>query len=233
MDDRDELFDNLEREVISCTKCPRLVEWRQEVARKKRRAYREWDYWGKPVPGFGDFNAHVAVVGLAPGAHGANRTGRMFTGDDSGQFLFSALYRAGFANTPVSKHRQDGLSVSDMFITAVCRCVPPNNRPSAMEMTNCIPYLEREFELLRHLKVIVSLGGIAFDRVLRMYRQAGHDIPRFKFTHGEVYRLNEDLPWLVVSYHPSRQNTQTGRLTRSMFDDIWAKTRALLSDDWS
>ncbi|MGD2158877.1 MAG: uracil-DNA glycosylase, partial [Anaerolineales bacterium] len=209
MDETTKLFDDLKEEVISCSKCPRLVKWRQEVALKKRRAYRNWDYWGKPVPGFGDIEARVAVVGLAPGAHGANRTGRMFTGDGSGDFLFSALYRAGFASSPISKSRHDNLIVSDIFITAVCRCVPPKNRPKAKEMNNCIPYLERELDLLNRLEVIVTLGGIAFERVLRIYRQKGYEIPRFKFAHAEAYHLGANLPWLVVSYHPSLQNTQT------------------------
>ena len=217
----------LETEIIACRKCPRLVAWREQVARTKRRAYRDWDYWGKPVPGFGDPDARVLVVGLAPGAHGANRTGRMFTGDGSGEFLYAALYRAGFANQPQATHREDGLTLRDMFITAVCRCVPPQNKPTAEELANCLPYLQRELDLLPHLRVIVALGRIAFDWTLRAYRQRGYDLPRLAFAHGAVYSLGSGLPWLIASYHPSRQNTQTGRLTPEMFDAIWQKAREL------
>ncbi len=218
----------LEKEIVSCRKCPRLVAWREEVARKKRRAYRDWDYWGRPVPGFGDTNARVLVVGLAPGAHGANRTGRMFTGDGSGDFLYPALYRAGFASQPTAKHRGDGLTLRDMFITAVVRCVPPKNKPTSEEIATCLPYMAREITLLPNLRVIVCLGRIAFDWTLRLYRQMGYEVPRLAFAHSVVYTLGEGLPYLIASYHPSRQNTQTGRLTAEMFDEVWKKVRDLL-----
>ncbi len=222
----------LEQRILSCRRCPRLVAWREEVARTRRRAYRDQEYWGRPVPGFGDRRARVLVVGLAPGAHGANRTGRMFTGDASGDFLYPALYEAGFANQPTSRHREDGLALRDMYITAVCRCVPPKNRPTATEIRACLPYLAEEIRLLEpYLRVVVALGRIAFQGVLRVYREhLGRDVPRFPFAHAGVYRLGEDLPWLVASYHPSRQNTQTGRLTREMFAQVWKKVRDLLGE---
>ena len=218
----------LEEEIVTCRKCPRLVAWREEVARVKRRAYLEWDYWGKPVPGFGDPGGRVLVVGLAPGAHGANRTGRMFTGDSSGDFLYPALSRAGFASQPESVRSSDGLVMTDMFIPSIVRCAPPKNKPTAAELRNCLPYLEREIELLGNLKVIVALGRIGFDWTLRLLRQTGHDIPRLNFGHGVQYKLGEGLPWMVASYHPSRQNTQTGRLTEAMFAEIWNLVRDLL-----
>jgi uracil-DNA glycosylase family 4 len=221
-------INSLEAEIILCHKCPRLVAWREEVARVKRRAYLDWDYWGKPVPGFGDPRGRVLVVGLAPGAHGANRTGRMFTGDSSGNFLYPALYRAGFANQPDSTQLDDGLVITDMFITSVARCVPPKNKPKAEELNQCLPYLEREIELLENLRVIVALGRIAFDWTLRLLRQKSDDVPRLDFGHGAQYKLGEGLPWIVASYHPSRQNTQTGRLTETMFAEIWWLVRGLL-----
>ncbi len=226
----DRAWDALEARILQCRRCPRLVAWREEVARVKRRAYREQTYWGRPVPGFGDRRARVLVVGLAPGAHGANRTGRMFTGDSSGDFLYRALYEAGFASQPEARHRNDGLTLQDMYITAVCRCVPPKNRPTAEEIRNCLPFLAEEMRLLEpYLRVIVALGRIAFEGVLRVYRDhLGHDVPRLHFAHGAVYPLGEGRPVLVASYHPSRQNTQTGRLTREMFADIWTQVRRLL-----
>jgi uracil-DNA glycosylase family 4 len=221
-------WNDLESAIVACGRCPRLVEWREEVARTRRRAYQDWEYWGRPVPGFGDRDARVLVVGLAPGAHGANRTGRVFTGDGSGDFLFPALHRAGFANQPWAKHRGDGLVLHDMFITAVCRCVPPANRPTVQELATCRPYLVQEIDLLERLRVVVTLGQIAFDHTLRLYRERGHDIPRLAFGHGAQYALGAGLPWLIVSYHPSRQNTQTGRLSAEMFDAVWARVRDLL-----
>jgi uracil-DNA glycosylase family 4 len=194
----------------------------------KRRAYLDWDYWGKPVPGFGDQNARVLVIGLAPGAHGANRTGRMFTGDGSGDFLYPALFQAGFANQPQALQRGDGLQLKDIFISAVCRCVPPGNKPKADEISNCLPYLEAEIDLISDLKVIVALGRIAFDQTLRIYRRRTGEQLRFKFEHGGQYQLGEGLPWLVASYHPSRQNTQTGRLTVAMFAVVWEKANEVL-----
>jgi uracil-DNA glycosylase family 4 len=225
----------LNRELIACRRCPRLVAWREEIAHTKRRAYRNWDYWGKPVPGFGDPQARVMVVGLAPGAHGSNRTGRMFTGDASGDFLYAALHRAGFANQPRAGHRDDGLILTDLFITAVCRCAPPGNKPRSDELANCEPYLLSEIRLIKP-KGIVCLGRLAFERFQRMFSIHG---PNFKFGHGTVYKLASNhavtdslqaVRWILCSYHPSQQNTQTGRLTVPMFDEIWRRVQALLSE---
>ena len=213
----------LNREIINCRKCPRLVAWREQVALEKRRAYQNWDYWGKPVPGFGDPHARVFVVGLAPGAHGSNRTGRQFTGDASGHFLYPALFRAGFANQPESYHREDGLALSDLYTAPVCRCAPPGNKPTPQEMLNCRPFLERELGLLK-LKVIVVLGRIAFDSVIRIYSIRNSS---WKFSHAAQFHL-PDGAWVLCSYHPSQQNTLTGRLTLPMFDLVWKQARELL-----
>ena len=219
-------LERLNKEIISCRKCPRLVEWREEVARTKRKAYMDWDYWGKPVPGFGDPNARVLVVGLAPGAHGSNRTGRQFTGDASGKFLFPALYRAGFASQPESTDRDDDLTLKDMYITASGRCAPPKNKPTTEELNNCQPFLEREIALLQP-EVIVCLGRIAFERILRIFAEPKADK---KFGHGATFRL-EAGPWLVCSYHPSQQNTLTGKLTVAMFDGMWKKVKSILENE--
>ena len=227
-------FDELNEEIVACRKCPRLVEWREQVAREKRRAYRDWEYWGKPVPGFGDRRAKVLVVGLAPGAHGSNRTGRPFTGDASGGFMYPALHRAGFASQPHALERGDGLKLKGLYLTAVGRCAPPANKPTPEELNNCQPYLEREMAWIKP-KVLVCLGRIAFDRILRMLSIRD---PGMKFAHGAIYRLrpgkaegNEWLlkgeHWLLCSFHPSQQNTLTGKLTVKMFDAIWAKAREL------
>jgi uracil-DNA glycosylase len=213
-------LEKLNNNIIKCRKCPRLVAWREEVARVKRKAYRDYDYWGKPVPGFGDPRARVLVVGLAPGAHGSNRTGRQFTGDASGDFLFPALHRAGFANQPTAESRSDGLLLTDMYITASGRCAPPDNKPSTEELNNCQPFLEREIQLIQP-KVIVCLGKIAFDRVLKIVAVRG-----LKFSHGAAYQLESGV-WLLCSYHPSRQNTSTKKLTVIMFDAVWAKAKDL------
>jgi uracil-DNA glycosylase len=213
----------LNKEIIACRKCPRLVQWREEVARVKRRAYKDQEYWGKPVSGFGDPQARVLVVGLAPGAHGSNRTGRNFTGDASGGFLFPALHGAGFANQPLAESRSDGLILKDMYITASARCAPPDNKPSPEELNNCQPYLEREIEILKP-KVIVCLGRIAFERILRIY-SARNSV--WKFGHGACYQLDSGA-WILCSYHPSQQNTLTGKLTVKMFDAIWKKAKDLL-----
>lgn len=225
-------FSGLNERIIACRLCPRLVAWREQVAREKKRAYRDWTYWGKPVPGFGDPQARVLVVGLAPGAHGSNRTGRMFTGDSAGDFLFGALYRAGFANQPVSRQREDGLALKDIFISAVCRCAPPDNRPTPLEIRNCLPYLRQEMEILSQVQVIVALGHIAFDALLDllpgMLDDVVFDKKKLVFGHGASYALGEGRPLIITSYHPSRQNTQTGRLTPAMFDAIWSAARAQL-----
>jgi uracil-DNA glycosylase family 4 len=219
----------LDAQIVACRRCPRLVSWREQVAVERRRAYRDWEYWGKPVPGFGDLRARILVVGLAPGAHGANRTGRMFTGDGSGLFLYRALHKAGFANLAETVHRGDGLQLSDLYISAVCRCAPPLNKPLPQEISNCLPFLQQEMDLLTGLEGIVCLGRIAFDHTLGLYRRQGHDLPRLEFSHGAFNTLGAGLPWLLASYHPSRQNTQTGRLTEPMFDAIWQKARELLT----
>ncbi|MCJ7625691.1 MAG: uracil-DNA glycosylase [Anaerolineaceae bacterium] len=219
----------LEENVIRCHKCARLVALREEVARTKRRAYMDCEYWGKPIPGFGDTKARLLILGLAPGAHGSNRTGRMFTGDASGVFLFAALHRAGFANLPESTHRQDGLQLSDIFITAVGRCAPPGNKPTRGELENCLPFLLKEIELLQNMQGVVALGQIAFKNILDIYTEQTNLSPRPSFSHGAFYHLGENLPWLLASYHPSRQNTQTGRLTQGMFDHIWDQANQLLS----
>jgi uracil-DNA glycosylase len=226
----------LQTEVTECRLCPRLVAWREEVARSRRRAYQTEAYWGRPVPGFGDFDARVWVVGLAPAAHGGNRTGRVFTGDSSGDFLYGALYRAGFANQPISKSRGDGLFLTDIYISAVCRCAPPDNKPTPGEIATCQPFLAREFALLDRLQVVVALGRIAFDGIWRLLKAQKPDLAgppgttmaKPGFAHSAVYRL-DGLPTLVASYHPSRQNTQTGRLTPAMFDEVWNEVRALLA----
>jgi uracil-DNA glycosylase family 4 len=215
---------SLNAELLICRRCPRLVEWRERVAREKRRAYRDWDYWGKPVPGFGDPHARVFVVGLAPGAHGSNRIGRQFTGDASGDFLYPALYRAGFASQPMSVSRDDGLTLTDLYTAPVCRCAPPDNKPTPQEMANCQPYLEREIEIIRP-KVFVALGRIAFERILRIYSIKDTSMT---FAHNIVHEIPEGK-CLVCSYHPSRQNTQTGRLTVGMFDQVWKTVQGLLN----
>jgi len=222
-------WDELERTIVTCRKCPRLVAWREEVAQIKRKAYRNDDYWGRPVPGFGDPDARVLILGLAPGAHGSNRTGRMFTGDSSGETLFGALYRAGFANQPTAHDRNDSLTLSDVFITAVGRCVPPANRPTTQELANCRPFLMREIVLLSRLQVVVVLGKVAFDGYRRLLREAGHDVPKMKFAHGMDTTIPGPIHRMVASYHPSRQNTQTGRLTIKMFDSIFADLRSRLA----
>lgn len=228
MPDQDK-WTELNSEIIACRKCPRLVEWREHVAVIKKRAYRDWSYWAKPVPGFGDPDARIMVIGLAPGAHGSNRTGRMFTGDASGLFLYSALHRAGFANQSQSTRIEDGLKLKDIFITAVCRCAPPDNKPLPSEILNCRPYLMTEVEMLTRVQVIVALGQLGFHQTIILYREKGFEIPTFQFSHGGLYRLGPNLPWLLASYHPSQQNTQTGRLTVEMFDSIWRQAASLLT----
>ena len=222
-------WDDLANEIVICKACPRLVAYRQEIARVKRRAYLDWDYWGRPVPGFGDRNARLLIVGLAPGAHGANRTGRMFTGNGSGNTLYAALYRAGFANRPTSERRDDGLELRDVYITAVARCAPPDNKPTRQELLNCRGYLARELELLPSVRVVLALGRIAFDGYLDLLKSLGRypDGQRrgLPFKHGAVYEFDLSLPVLVASYHPSRQNTQTGRLTPVMLDEVFRQVR--------
>jgi uracil-DNA glycosylase family 4 len=217
----------LNREIVACTRCPRLVAYRAEVGRVKRRAYRDWDYWAKPVPGFGDSRARLLLIGLAPGAHGANRTGRMFTGDSSGDFLYGVLHATGFASQPTSVSRDDGLSLIDAYIGAVARCAPPDNKPLPEEIRNCRPYLEREIELLKRIEVVVALGRLAFDQYLGILRDQGKIARRsgFVFAHNAAHETGPGQPVLISSYHPSQQNTSTGKLTEPMFRAVFDKAR--------
>jgi len=212
--------------------CPRLVAHREEIGRVRRRAYRDQDYWSKPVPGFGDPAARLLIVGLAPGAHGANRTGRMFTGDRSGDFLYRALYESGFANQPTSVSREDGLLLRDAYITAPVRCVPPDNKPTLEEIRTCRPYLERELELLKNVQVVVALGRLAFDVYLAILREQGKIARRsgFIFAHDAEHRTGQDQPLLISSYHPSQQNTSTGKLTEAMLRAVFERARRYLKE---
>lgn len=221
-------LNEIEEALISCRKCPRLVAWREEVARVKRKAYRDQEYWGKPVPGFGDPDARILIVGLAPGAHGSNRTGRMFTGDGSGNFLFPALFRAGFASQPNAESADDGMVLRDVFIAAVCRCVPPDNKPSRDEVANCLPWLAAEMSVLSEVQLIVALGKIALDGLLSLPDFGGLPKKDFPFGHDSFYETPAGLPSILCSYHPSLQNTQTGRLTVDMFDQIWQRAKSSL-----
>jgi uracil-DNA glycosylase len=214
--------------LIDCRLCPRLVEWREHVAREKRASFQNEIYWGRPVPAFGDPNGRLVVVGLAPAAHGANRTGRMFTGDRSGKWLYRALYRSGFANQPLSTDRSDGLELRDCLITALARCAPPANRPSLVELNNCTRWLLPD--LARPgIEVLVALGGLAFDRILKMASRLGWDVPtpRPRFGHGAQVDMGGGRN-LLGSYHPSQQNTFTGKLTEDMLDQVFQRARSLL-----
>jgi uracil-DNA glycosylase family 4 len=220
----------LQDAIITCRRCPRLVAYREKVARDKVRRFREWEYWGKPLPGFGDAKAQVLVVGLAPAAHGGNRTGRIFTGDRSGDWLYRALHRAGFASQPQSLSRNDGMRLTDCYITATVRCAPPGNKPLPKESDRCRPFLVEELRLLKQVRVVIALGKIAFDGYLKACRELGRAMPRPlpPFGHGRVCRL----PWgvtLIASYHPSQQNTLTGKLTGPMFASVFNKARKALS----
>ena len=217
------------RSIIRCTRCPRLRAYCRRVAREKKREFRDWEYWGKPVPGFGDPEARLLVVGLAPAAHGANRTGRMFTGDSSGSWLYEALYRHGFANQPQSLSRDDGLMLDDCYITAAARCAPPGNKPSRVELERCRPYLVAELRLLRRVRVVVTLGRIAHEAFLKAAGWWERLPPRARppFAHGAATTLSDGVV-VIASYHPSRQNTNTGRLTRTMWDAVFRRARAAL-----
>jgi uracil-DNA glycosylase family 4 len=220
-------FDQLSRRVTRCTRCPRLVEWRQAAAADPPARYRGQGYWGRPLPGFGDPDARIVVVGLAPAAHGGNRTGRVFTGDRSGDFLYAALHRAGLANQPTSEHRDDGLRLRGAYVTAVNRCPPPGNRPTPQERDNCLPYLVEELGLLQRARVLVALGSFAWDGCLRALRERAIEVPRPKprFGHGAEVELG---PYALLGcFHPSQQNVFTGKLTPGMLDAVLARAREL------
>jgi uracil-DNA glycosylase family 4 len=220
-------LDELARRVIACERCPRLVEWREAVAADPPLRYAGQEYWARPLPGFGDPEARVAVVGLAPAANGGNRTGRVFTGDRSGDWLYAALHRSGFANQPTSEHRGDGLRLRDAYVTAVVRCPPPANRPLPAERDNCLPYLVEELQLLESARVLIALGAFAWDGALRALRELGRPVPRPKprFGHGGAVAIDPYV--LLGSYHPSQQNTFTGKLTERMLDDVFERAREL------
>ncbi len=222
----------LQETVIACKKCPRLIAHCLEVAREKRKAYQDWVYWGKPVPSFGDPGAQLLIVGLAPGAHGSNRTGRMFTGDRAGDFLYRALHHTGFASQSASYARNDGLRLIDAYITAAARCAPPGNRPTPAEIKACRPYLAREMDLLKNVKVVVALGRLAFDSYLSVLRERGLIRSRsdFKFGHNREHRTGPGQPLLISSYHPSQQNTSTGRLTQRMLRDVFNRAKRRLAE---
>jgi uracil-DNA glycosylase family 4 len=219
----------LNQEIIRCTKCPRLVEYREHIGREKRRAYREHEYWARPVPGFGDPKARVLILGLAPGAHGSNRTGRPFTGDRSGDFMYPILYKVGFASQPSAIDRNDGLKLIDCYITAAVRCAPPENKPLPSELANCAPYLDRELATLKNVKVVVALGKIGFDAYLNYLKRNGVISSRagYVFAHAAEYAMPNGIT-LLASYHPSNQNTATGKLTVKMFEDVFRRAKALM-----
>jgi len=223
------MLDTLQDEIVRCRRCPRLREHCAHIAEIKRRAYHDQPYWGKPVPAFGDPAARILILGLAPAAHGANRTGRMFTGDRSGDWLYRALYQTGLASQPVSVSRDDGQQLRGVYITASARCAPPDNKPTPEEIRNCRPYLDRELELLGHLRVIVALGRIAFDNYLDLLKSRGQIPSRsaFVFGHNRQFRIGSGLPILISSYHPSQQNTSTGKLTEKMLLDVFRTAKRL------
>ena len=231
MSDKSALLGILNGEIVACTKCPRLVVYREMVAREKRRAFRDWTYWGRPVPGFGDPLAELLILGLAPAAHGANRTGRVFTGDRSGDFLYAALYKAGFANQPTSVRRDDGLRLENAYIAATIRCAPPANKPHPSEIINCRSYLVRELEILQP-RAVLALGKIAWEAYLEVLKQRGLIASRaaFPFAHGAEAELPGDCPRLFGVYHPSQQNTQTGLVTPTMYGHVLRRIRRFLSN---
>jgi uracil-DNA glycosylase len=223
----------LNEEIIQCGRCPRLVQHREEIGRVRRRAYRGEEYWSRPVPGFGDPRARLLIVGLAPGAHGANRTGRMFTGDRSGEFLYRALWETGFANQPQSASRDDGLELWDAYIAAPVRCVPPDNKPLREEILACRPFLVRELALLKNVRAVVALGGIALDAYLSVLQDSGaiSSRARFRFAHGARFETHPGGPLVLCSYHPSQQNTSTRRLTAAMLAEVFGRARRYLAEN--
>ena len=230
MAEKSALLSILNEEIVACRKCPRLVEYREKVAREKRRAFREWNYWGRPIPGFGDSQAELLILGLAPAAHGANRTGRVFTGDHSGDFLYAALHKAGFANQASSVRRDDGLRLKNAYIAATIRCAPPANKPLPSEITNCRNYLVRELETLQP-RAVLALGRIAWDAYLEILKQRGLIVSRaaYAFTHGAETELPGVGARLFGVYHPSQQNTQTGRVTPAMYEQVLRRIKSFLS----
>jgi uracil-DNA glycosylase len=218
----------LDSEIVVCTKCPRLVAYRQQIGREKRRAFLDHDYWARPVPGFGDSNARVLILGLAPGAHGSNRTGRPFTGDASGKFMYPILHKVGYASQPNADHRDDGLKLIDCYITAAARCAPPDNKPLPSELGNCAEYLDREIAILKNVKVVVALGKIAFDAYLAHLKRAGivKSTAGLVFGHANRYALTNGVT-LLASYHPSNQNTATGKLTAAMFEGVFRSAKRI------
>ena len=219
----------LQKEIIVCHKCPRLVRWREKIAREKIRRFQDWEYWGKPNPSFGDPRARLLLIGLAPAAHGGNRTGRMFTGDRSGDWLYRTLHKFGFASQPMSVSRDDGLSLRDCYITATCRCAPTQNKLLPLEVKNCRPYLLTELRLLRNVRVVVGLGKVGFESAINGFSELGMNnlLRKPAFGHGVEYRLNERVT-LLGSFHPSQQNTFTGKLTQPMFDSVFRRARKLV-----
>jgi len=222
--------EKLNQRVVRCRLCPRLTTYRERIGRDKKREFRDWDYWAKPLPSFGTASARVLIIGLAPAAHGGNRTGRFFTGDSSGRWLFRALHRAGFAKQPTWERRDDGQKLIDAYITAVCHCAPPDNKPLPEGIEYCSAYFDEELEKLKRVRVVIALGKIAFDNYLKGLRRLGVALPKPlpRFAHNTVHELGDGLPALISSYHPSRQNTNTGKLTEPMFDAVFARARRLL-----
>ena len=222
--------DKLNQRIIRCRLCPRLVPYLERIGREKKREFRDWEYWAKPLPSLGDPCARLLIIGLAPAAHGGNRTGRFFTGDSSGRWLFRALHKARFANQPTWQRRDDGLKLIGSYITAVCHCAPPDNKPLPGEIENCGGYLDEELAQLKSLRVVIVLGKIAFDNYLKGLRRRGVALPKPlpQFAHNTAYELGDKLPSLIASYHPSRQNTNTGKLTEPMFDAVFIRARRLL-----
>jgi len=224
--------DRFNQRVIRCRMCPRLTTYRERIGREKKREFRDWDYWAKPLPSFGDPQARLLIIGLAPAAHGGNRTGRFFTGDSSGRWLFRALYKAGFASQPTWQRRDDGMKLLDCYITAVLHCAPPDNKPLPEEIQHCGVYFDEELKRLKQVRVAIALGKIAFDSYLKGLRRLGVELPKPlpKFAHNTAYEVGKGLPVLLASYHPSRQNTNTGKLTEPMFDAVFHRAQQLLRD---
>jgi len=222
--------EKLNQRIVRCRLCPRLVPYRERIGREKKREFRDWDYWAKPLPSFGNPSARVVIIGLAPAAHGGNRTGRFFTGDSSGRWLFRALHKAGFASQPTWQRRDDGMKLIDAYITAVLHCAPPENKPLPEEIEYCSGYFDEEMARLKKARVVIALGKIAFDNYLKGLRRRGVALPKPlpRFAHNALHQFGDGLPALIASYHPSRQNTNTGKLTEVMFDAVFARARRLI-----